>query len=152
MKLNASFLLYLSFTFCILFKVWNKYRTAANGECYWCMKTLHLYHKDQTGISRKRIRQEFKKTRILSGETILASPAKIRSTWFLSEGHDLIFQTRILAVVYVKRILTDQARKIRIWKERWQERRLVYWYFKSSFYSCFLSSLRYKSPTIFLEI
>ncbi len=35
---------------------------------------------------KKRIRQEFKNTRILAGGTSLALPAKLRSTWFLPES------------------------------------------------------------------
>ena len=45
---------------------------------------------------KKRIRQEYKNTRILPGKAFLASPAKILSTWILSESQDLFFQARIL--------------------------------------------------------
>ncbi len=45
---------------------------------------------------KKRIRQEFKNTRILVGETFLASPAKIGFTWTLPESQDLLFSGKNL--------------------------------------------------------
>jgi hypothetical protein len=45
---------------------------------------------------KNRFGQEFKNTRILAGDALLASQDKIRSTWILSESQDLLFQTRIL--------------------------------------------------------
>ena len=62
-------------------------------------------------VKKKRIRQEYKNTRILPGETILASPAMIRSTWILPESQDLFFQARILYRKDGKRILTDKQEK-----------------------------------------
>jgi len=41
---------------------------------------------------KKRIRQEFKNTRILPGETFLASPGKIRSTRILQKGKICFFR------------------------------------------------------------
>jgi hypothetical protein len=62
-------------------------------------------------FKKKRIRQEFKNTRILAGEELLASPAKIRSTWILPERQDLFFQTRILYRRNGKRILAANQEK-----------------------------------------
>ena len=68
--------------------------------------------RNQTRISRKkRIRQEFKKARILPGEAFLASPAKILSTRISPEDQDLFFQARILYRRNGKRILTDNQEK-----------------------------------------
>ncbi len=69
-------------------------------------------NKSHTRIARKRrTRQEFEKTRILAGETFLASPAKIGSTLTLPESQDLFFQARILYGKNYKRILTDNQEK-----------------------------------------
>ncbi len=106
---------------------------------YWDKRRLHLYHKDQVRMTRKknqtrisrrkRIRQKVKKTRILPGESILASSAKTLSTRILPECHDQFFSDKNLVCSNVNRILADQPRKTRIsqerWQERWQERRLV---------------------------
>jgi hypothetical protein len=68
--------------------------------------------KNQTrSQEKKRISQEYKNTRILPGEAFLASPDKIVSTWILSEGPDLFFQTRILRRRNGKRILTENQEK-----------------------------------------
>ncbi len=56
---------------------------------------------------KKRISQEYKNTRILSGETFLASSDKILSTRIPQECSDLAFQARILHRRNGKRILTD---------------------------------------------
>jgi hypothetical protein len=60
---------------------------------------------------KKRIRQEYKNTRILPGKAFLASPAKIVSTWILPESQDLFFQARILYRRNGKRIWTDNQEK-----------------------------------------
>ena len=60
---------------------------------------------------KTRIRQEYKNTRILSGEIFLASPAKILSTRILSESQDLFFQARILYIRDDKRILSENQEK-----------------------------------------
>jgi hypothetical protein len=68
--------------------------------------------KNEARKSReKTIKQEFKNTKILPGDTILASPAKIRSTWILPESQDLFFQTRILYRRNGKRILAGNQEK-----------------------------------------
>jgi hypothetical protein len=53
-----------------------------------------MYHKDQTRI------QEY---RILPGETFFVSSVQIRFTWILPESSNLIFQARILAVIYTEK-------------------------------------------------
>ncbi len=58
-------------------------------------------------LQERTVSQEYKSTRILSGEAFLALPDKIVSTWILPEGPDLCFQARILRRRNGKRILTD---------------------------------------------
>ena len=61
--------------------------------------------KNQTRSQEKK--ESVKNTRILSGDVFLASPDKIVSTWILPESQDLFFQARILYRRNGKRILTD---------------------------------------------
>jgi hypothetical protein len=81
----------------------NQARTSTEKESDKKNKKKESYKNSK----KRRIRQEFKNTRILPGEAFLASSDKILSTRISPEVLDLFFQARVLYRKNGERILAD---------------------------------------------